>query len=152
MKVAHHRMREIKTTRSISLGIRPFGMSQALCIPPDYYERSVFSEKLTHKYSSECIVRKLSADRKLSSSSLSSKVAVGRKPSNVSSLKRPQRRSSEVRVCFFIYLFINLFIYLFWLFWGAPWKETEKRGSRDLYFKISIIIVFNSLSAGPLFC
>lgn len=69
----------MKNHRSISLGLRPFGFSQGLCVPRN---NNRFSD--------------------IPLSSLT-KVAVGRKPSNVSQ-KRPQRRSSEVR---FFYISIS---------------------------------------------
>ena len=99
------KMRVLKTTRSISLGIRPFGMSQCLTLPSNYHEKIAQSYDRLYQSDlsrSESMIRKTSSacsDQK--SSSFISKVAVGRKPSNVSQ-KRPQRRSSEVRTCFFV--------------------------------------------------
>lgn len=99
------KMRALKTTRSISVEIRPFGMSQCLTLPPNYHEKIAQSYDQLYRSDlsrSESMIRKTSltcSDRKISS--FICKVAVGRKPSNVSQ-KRLQRRSSEVRTCLFV--------------------------------------------------
>ena len=104
------KMRVLKTNRSISLVIRPFGMSHCLTLPCNYHEKiaqsydRLYRSDLSRSESMICKTSSTCSDRSISS--FISKVAVGRKPSNVSQ-KRPQRRSSEVRTWFF-YLFIRL--------------------------------------------